>query len=94
MREFDLYCKWDDEGVNIYVNDEKVGKIPKGVKQAVLNATAPRLSDGKEVRLFRYVLTPNYDEQSINVQLFEDAAKLIEYQITADAKNVEIVKEK
>lgn len=96
--EFDLHCKWNNDGVDLYINkgteSEKVGRIPRGVCQATLNAIAPRKSDGTYVNLFRYVLTPNFDEQSMNVQLFNGAMEIEKYEIVIDAKNIELVKEK
>jgi hypothetical protein len=97
MAKFDLHCKWDIDGVDLYVDSgkgsEKVGRIPKNVRQATLNAIAPRLSDGKDVRLFRYVLVPNFEKQSINVRLFDGEMQVIEYEIVVDAKDATLVKE-
>lgn len=97
MMNFDFNCKWDNEGVDLYIDSgkgsEKVGRIPKGIPQAVLNVAAPRISDGKEIKLFKYILTPNFDKQSMNVRLFDEKMKIAEYVIEVDAKDAEIVKE-
>lgn len=98
MMKFDFHCKWDDEGVGLYIDSgkesEKVGRIPKGVHRAILNVAAPRISDGKEIKLFKCILTPNFSKQSMNVRLFDEKMKIAEYVIEVDAKDAEIIKEK
>jgi hypothetical protein len=97
--EFDLHCKWVNDGVDLYINSgkgsEKVGRIPRGIRQATISAIAPIYGDGEYVNLFRYVLTPNFDEKSMAVQLFNGAMEVEKCEIVIDAsKNIELVKEK
>jgi hypothetical protein len=100
MLRFDLQCKWDNEGVDLYINRgtnkqyEKVGRIPKGVCQATLNAVAPSTVDGKEIDLFKYILIPNYEERSMIVRMINGVMEVVDYEITGDTKNIKIVKEK
>lgn len=52
--EFKIKAVWDDEGVDIIINGNMVGRIPKGVERAVIRAIYDGAPAGMD--LFSFVV--------------------------------------
>lgn len=61
--KFIIKPKWNDDGVDIYINDNMAGKVPKGVEKARVRASYDGAPSGMD--LFGFVVEPNFETKTL-----------------------------
>lgn len=77
--KFVVKPEWSIDGVDIYVNGNMVGSIPKGVEKAKVRATDDRAPPGMD--LFGFILEPNFETRILKVGIYNGEMEVDRYEI-------------